>query len=142
MAILHDLSAARNSLGLDLAVLQSRAGFYRAYARRNLERGRARAGVDPIWERLANPADPWLGPAMIASSYRTAAQYAELFDTMLAVDLMLRASRGLSGRRSCIRAVPGGRGDERRRAAPGGRPAGSALPEPPGYWYSVRVVDR
>ena len=92
MAILHDLSAARNSLGLDLAVLQSRAGFYRAYAR-NLERGRARAGVDPIWERLANPADPWLGPAMIASSYRTAAQYAELFDTMLAVDLMLRASR-------------------------------------------------
>lgn len=92
MAVLHDLSAARNALGLDLGALQSRAGFYRAYAR-NLEHGRTPAGADTIWGRLANPADPWLGPAMIASSYRTAAQYAELFDTRLAVDLMLRASR-------------------------------------------------
>jgi hypothetical protein len=89
---LHNLSAARDALGLDLAALQSRTGFYRAYAR-NLEGGRSPAGADPIWERLANPADPWLGPAMIASSYRTAAQYAELFDTRLAVELMLHASR-------------------------------------------------
>lgn len=92
MAVLHDLSSARDALGLDLAALQSRAGFYRAYAR-NLENGRTRAGADTIWGRLANPAEPWLGLAMIASSYRTAAQYAELFDTRLAVELMLRASR-------------------------------------------------
>jgi hypothetical protein len=92
MAVLHNLTAARDALGLDLAALQSRTGFYRAYAR-NLERGRTRAGADTIWGRLANPADPWLGRAMIASSYRTAAQYAELFDTRLAVELMLHASR-------------------------------------------------
>jgi hypothetical protein len=92
MAVLHDLPAARDALGLNLAVLQSRTGFYRAYAR-NLERGRTDDGADPIWERLANPADPWLGPAMIASSYRTAAQYAQLFDTTLAIELMFHASR-------------------------------------------------
>src|SRR5689334_25434590 len=92
MAVLHDLAAARAALGLDLTALQSRTGFHWAYAR-NLERGRTRAGADTIWGRLANPADPWLGPAMIASSYRTAAQYAELFDTRLAVELMLHASR-------------------------------------------------
>jgi hypothetical protein len=92
MAVLHNLTAARDALGLDLTALQSRTGFYRAYAR-NLERGRTRAGAGTIWGRLANPADPWLGPAMIASSYRTAAQYAELFDTELAIELMLHASR-------------------------------------------------
>lgn len=92
MAMLHDLAAAREALGLELAALQSRTGFYWAYAR-NLERGRNPDRAEPIWERLANPAAPWLGPAMIASSYRTAAQYAELFDTRLAVELMLHASR-------------------------------------------------
>lgn len=92
MATLRNLGAVRDALGLDLAALQSRAGFYRTYAR-NLERGRTRAGADTIWGRLANPAQPWLGPAMIASSYRNAAQYAELFDTSLAIELMLHASR-------------------------------------------------
>jgi hypothetical protein len=48
MAVLRDLSAARDALGLDLAALQSRTGFYWAYAR-NLERGRTRAGADTIW---------------------------------------------------------------------------------------------
>jgi hypothetical protein len=92
MAVLHDLPAAREALGLDLAALQSRTGFYWAYAR-NMERGRTQAEAGTIWGRLANPTEPWLGPAMIASSYRTAAQYAELFDTRLAIELMLRASR-------------------------------------------------
>jgi hypothetical protein len=92
MATLRNLGAARDALGLDLVALQSRTGFYWSYAR-NLERGRTSDGADTIWGRLANPAQPWLGPAMIASSYRNAAQYAELFDTRLAVELMLHASR-------------------------------------------------
>jgi hypothetical protein len=55
MATLRNLAAARDALGLDLATLQSRTGFYWAYAR-NLERGRTRAGADTVWGRLANPA--------------------------------------------------------------------------------------
>ena len=92
MAPLRNLADARSALGLQEEKLRARAGFYRAYAR-NLENGRARQSEGDVWARLARPAEPWAGPAVIASSYRMAAQYAALFDPLLAAVLMMRASR-------------------------------------------------
>jgi hypothetical protein len=52
----------------------------------------ARQGRENIWTRIANPAQPWLGTATIASTYRLASQYAALVDMPLSMDLAIRAS--------------------------------------------------
>lgn len=92
MARLNDLATARETLGFGTELLRARAGFHLAYAR-NLERARLGTARGDAWERIASPAEPWRVDAMIASSYRSAAQYAALFDTRLSVQLTLRASR-------------------------------------------------
>jgi hypothetical protein len=92
VAPLRNLADARSALDLQEEKLRARAGFYQTYAR-NLEAGRARQSEDDVWARLARPAEPWAGPAVVASSYRMAAQYAALFDPLLAAVLMMRASR-------------------------------------------------
>lgn len=91
MGRLDSNATALAALGLDAELLEARTGFYLAYAR-NLERGRSGAAPDTAWARLAGSAEPF-GQALLASTYRTAAQYAALIDTRLATRLTLRASR-------------------------------------------------
>jgi len=71
MAHLDNLDEARAALGLDRDVLTAQASFYMAYAQ-NLERGRSSDARESVWARIANPSEPWLGQAIIASTYRTA----------------------------------------------------------------------
>ncbi len=92
MARLDSLDAARQALGLQRDILAAQANFYAAYAR-NLERYRSGDVRENVWARLANPPEPWLGRAIIASTYRTAAQFAALVDIHLATELTLHASR-------------------------------------------------
>jgi hypothetical protein len=92
VALLNDLASARNALGLNTDLLRSRVGFHLAYAR-NLELARSGSAPSAAWARIASPQEPWRIHAMVASSYRSAAQYAALVDTRLATRLTLRAAR-------------------------------------------------
>lgn len=98
MAHLNNLSNVLEHLKIQPEVLAAQTRFYISYAQM-LERERIAAGRpdvpsghENVWARIASPAQPWLGTATIASTYRLAAQYAALVDIPLAMDLAVRAS--------------------------------------------------
>jgi len=98
MAHLNNLSNVLEHLNIQADVIAAQARFYISYAEM-LERERlaaqgtdVRPGRENIWTRIANPAQPWLGTATIASTYRLASQYAALVDMPLAMRLAVRAS--------------------------------------------------
>lgn len=98
MAHLNSLSNVLEHLNIQADVIAAQARFYISYAEM-LERERSAAqrtdvppGRENIWTRIANPAQPWLGTATIASTYRLASQYAALVDMPLAMRLAVRAS--------------------------------------------------
>jgi hypothetical protein len=97
MAQLNNLSSVLEHLEIQPQALEDQARFYVSYAQM-LERERLaadQAGTsgerENVWARLANPAQPWLGPATIASTYRLAAQYAALVNMPDAMRLAVRA---------------------------------------------------
>lgn len=89
MPHLEDLPNVLEHLGLPAAVPAAQTSFFWGYARM-LERGQS-DDAQGVWARLANPGQPWLGSAAIASSYRLAAQFAALVDMPLALALAVHA---------------------------------------------------
>ncbi|HEX5406600.1 MAG TPA: hypothetical protein VFX16_30375 [Pseudonocardiaceae bacterium] len=85
-------------LGLDPGAVQAQAAFYLAYAR-ELEVARAQrqqlssdqANASP-WAQFITADQPWLGDAVLASSYRMAAQYLALIDARQAGLVSIRAA--------------------------------------------------
>lgn len=97
MAQLDNLSSVLEHLDIEQQVIVDQARFYVAYAQM-LERERLAAGRadvpfqrENVWTRLANPSQPWLGSATLASTYRLAAQYAALVSMPDAMRLAVRA---------------------------------------------------
>ncbi|MGW4640191.1 hypothetical protein ACWEN6_16765 [Sphaerisporangium sp. NPDC004334] len=83
------------NLGISEEVTFSQASYYIAYAER-LERARSQIangvdGDDDVWARIAMPVEGWLGPAVIASTLRLAAQHAALVDVRQAAVLAVRS---------------------------------------------------
>ena len=89
MPHLEDLSNVLEHLGLSADVPAAQASFFMSYVEM-LERGQS-DDAQGVWARLANPGQPWLGSATLASTYRLAAQFAALVDMRLASLLAMHA---------------------------------------------------
>lgn len=90
MARLDSMAGVLDHLDLSRDNVAAQARFYTSYAR-SLENARGR-NDGSVWARIANPNQPWLGAATIASTYRLAAQYMALIDMRMAMRLAVRAS--------------------------------------------------
>ena len=89
MPHLEDLSNVLEHLGLSADIPAAQASFFISYVQM-LEHGQS-GDEQGVWARLANPSQPWLGSATIASTYRLAAQFAALVDMQLASLLAMHA---------------------------------------------------
>jgi hypothetical protein len=97
MASVSGPSPALQNLGIPRTAVQAQADYYLAYAK-ELESGRRNHRPRTVWTDLANPDQRWTGDAVLASTYRLAAQYLALIDprsagiaTIMAAKAYLRA---------------------------------------------------
>lgn len=93
MAQFSDSASVLRELDLEPEVVQAQADFYVAYARRleSAQRPR-RQGPGTVWTDLADSNPPWGGEAILASTYRMAAQYLALTAPQRAGEMAIRAA--------------------------------------------------